>query len=277
MEAIARRTDNTCTKRNNVTYAAGLFQQQAAKKPRTYKKNGKKYLSETPVLEEDKVIHSASAITDAEDINRIVRNLLRAEKWRDAMLIVLGCNTGWRISDLLRYRVKDILMEDGEVRRSFRPKEKKTKNFREVGYNEAIREMLFLYMEKDPTLTEESYLFYNQSNHKVLVSETEQRALITRQAANDIIKRAVGTIGLQGKFSTHSLRQTFSYHWAKLVTKSEERMQSFMAMQALQIGLGHKAISSTKHYAGYIAEQILGTYDFMNLGLEAIKQYREEN
>lgn len=244
--------------------------------PKTVVQDGKRYNTQFRVLQEKKEIKSADPIREEEDINRVVSDCLSAGLWRDAMLFVLGCNTAFRISDLLCYRVSDIIGINGEVRLSFIPKEQKNGHFRKVYYNEAIMEMMNLYIKKDPSLRSSSFLFYNHSRNARLCkmdNETEVYEAMTRQSAGRLIKNTMQRMMIDGHYSTHSLRQTFTYHFQKMMFGDSEKMGIPLTIQALQMMLGHTRMTSTVHYSKYVEEKIAGMYGDMNLGLGAIQKF----
>lgn len=247
--------------------------------PKTLVENGKRYNNQFQILKEKKEVHSADPIRNAADIDRIVLYLLRSQKWRDAMLFILGCNTAFRISDLLRYRVCDIVGLDNQERLSFVPQEKKTGHFRKIYYNQAIHAMMALYLKMDKSLQPSSFLFYNQSRNARwcrMDDGSEVYEAMTRQAADRVIKATMEQFDTPGHYSTHSWRQTFTYHFECMMFEDSENLNIPLTIQALQMILGHSSITSTFHYSNRAEEEIARLYNNMNLGLTAIKLFNAE-
>ena len=235
--------------------AAAPAQQEnnvVVKYPKTVIENGKRYNTQFRILHERKESQSADPIEDKADIDRIVLDFLMRQKWREAMLFVLGCNTAFRIGDLLCYRVSDVIGVNGEIKLSFATDEQKTGHGRKVFYNTAIKEMMDLYLEKDSSLVASSFLFYNKSRGARLCrmdDGSEVLEAMSRQTAWKLIKSAVESLGIEGQYSAHTLRQTFSYQFEKMMFNDKEKIGIPLTVQALQMMLGHSATSSTMHYS----------------------------
>ena len=69
--------------------------------------------------------HAAEAIKSESDINTVVNYLIRAKRWRDLLLFVMGINFGFRCGDLLSLRIGDVVDASGRIVRSFKIKEEK--------------------------------------------------------------------------------------------------------------------------------------------------------
>lgn len=250
------------------------------KLPKTIVENGKRYNRDFRTLEEKKEVHSAAPIESKADIDKLVLHCLNNGQWRDAMLFVLGFNTAFRIGDLLRYRVSDVVGVDGETRLSFTPQEEKTAHFRKVYYNNAIREMMKLYLEKDKSLLPSSFLFYNQSRGARLCKMDDGSEVIeamSRQSAYKLIRRHIEEIGIKGHYSAHTLRQTFTYQFQDMMLDDKDKIGTFLTIQALQEILGHTRVSSTKHYSKRLEQEFAKVYEEMSLGLGAINTFKSIN
>lgn len=232
----------------------------------------------------------ADTIRDRESIDKIVRFLMQNKRKRvAAILFILGINTGFRCGDLLTFRVRDVLDEDGEVIETLMLAEQKTGKTRLVYFNEAVRTVLAWHI-KNWDLQMDSYLFENRSPHALYLDEfvydelgnltgmstvsekyymigsqkyQRQPAPVARRSASDWIKNAAKDCGIPGHFSSHCMRKTFAHFigidWA-------DEYNSL----AVQKALGHSyEKTTTEHYLSVDNEALRERWMDLNLGLEA--------
>ena len=139
-------------------------------------------------------------IRDEKHIKQIKRRL-KKDSPRDYLLFVMGINNGLRISDLLKVKVGDVrYLAAGETKQIT---EQKTKKKNVLMVNQTIHEALHLYL-KTNNFTDSDYLFQSrnkdaQGNNKPLAKETVAKMVKS------------WTEGMQGNYSTHSLRKTWGY------------------------------------------------------------------
>ena len=164
---------------------------------------------------------------------------------RDKALFIVGLKTGYRISELLSLRVRDVLGPKGEIadyvtveRRNVK---KKTQG-RTVPLHPEAKEALKAWldeMERRGLLKPDVPVFLSQKKGEI-------RALDKRSAWR-ILKNAFRKAGLSGKLATHTLRKTF----ARKVHEALGR-----DLFATQIALGHKNIATTVRYLSTSVETI---------------------
>ena len=165
-------------------------------------------------------------IREKEYINAVKR-VLNESGTRNLLLFLLGINTGLRVSDLLRLKVKDVKDKD-----SVQIREKKTKKTKKFPIPKEIRIFISEYVERKPL---SRYLFKSRKSNKP----------ITRVQAYRIIKEAGRVLGLDHT-GTHSLRKTFGYHFYKQ-TKDIALLQKI---------LNHSSQDITLRYIGVTQEII---------------------
>jgi integrase len=155
--------------------------------------------------------------------------------YRDQALIWLGFYTGFRISELLSIRVKDILLPNGRITDWVCLKKANTKG-KKAGRNGQINDNLKPILEAYLSECElknrpESYLF---------PSPRGDDFPITARQGERIYKKCFDGARIEGgKLATHSGRKTF----AKMVYEAVGN-----DLLSLQTAMGHKSISSTQHY-----------------------------
>mgnify|MGYP000329507262 CR=1 FL=1 len=137
-------------------------------------------------------MNKVEPIRDTQKIEEM-KKILKQKNYRDYLLFVIGINTGFRISDILNLKVKDV-----KDKRHIKIKEKKTGKVKKALINDKLKEDIadYIYFRN-----EEEYLFKSREGES-----------ITRSRAYQIIKEAARSIKISSSIGTHSLRKTFGYH-----------------------------------------------------------------
>ena len=144
-------------------------------------------------------METVQPIKDKALVQRLYESLKRYSD-RDALLFLTGINTGFRISDILRIKVKNV-MAAGEITQYLFIKESKTRKAANRIINPSFAKELKEYIEMF-FLEPDDYLFFRQidpTNH------------ITRQYAWARLKKGAYKVGINN-FGTHTMRKTFGYY-----------------------------------------------------------------
>ncbi|WP_216827633.1 tyrosine-type recombinase/integrase [Alkalihalobacterium elongatum] len=165
------------------------------------------------------------AIKDKSKIGEMKQILLNHSK-RDYLFFVVGINTGLRVSELLRLKVKDVFTNENVVKEYYEFNDKKK---RYIYFNNKVKSALEIHAESFQ-LKEDDYLFKSQKGDQP----------ITRQQAYRIINHVARLAGLNQKIGTHTLRKTFGYHAYK----------RGVAISLLQKHFNHSTPSETYKYLG---------------------------
>jgi len=173
-------------------------------------------------------------IRRTEDIEKIKK--LLCGDMRDKLLFVLGINSGLRIGDLLKLRVKDF--KDLRLGDSLQITEQKTGKKNVLLLNKAIFKTFNEYMEKVKP-SPEDFLFYSRKGNKPLRVET----------VNRMVKSWCETIGLSGNYGCHSLRKTFGYIQRTIFGTSSELICR---------RYNHSSPSITMRYLGITSKEVEG-------------------
>lgn len=142
------------------------------------------------------------SLTESE-IKRVLKWL--ADKLRDRALFVTGLRTGFRISEILSLRVRDVQDENGRIKdkitvlREFMKGLAVKKKSRTVAVHPDVKIALKEYIT-EAELKPDDYLFPNPKGEKAL----------SRFQAWRILKDAYSACGLKGKLATHTMRKTFA-------------------------------------------------------------------
>lgn len=127
------------------------------------------------------------------EIIRQIKEFLKRRSERNYILFLFGINTGMRISDILKLKVKDVEGWSVYVR------EGKTKKLREVRMPPELKKEVRQYVKGKP---KNEYLFK---------SRIGQNKPITRGMAYCILQEVADEFGLE-RIGTHSFRKTYGYH-----------------------------------------------------------------
>lgn len=176
-------------------------------------------------------------IRDKHDIKRIINYFNSQNKHKYAVLFELGVNSGLRVSDLLKLKVKDVLHKD-----KISLREKKTNKAKVFPLKLSLQKLLNDFV-KNRDLNE--YLFLGKHwlpldrivIYKALVSACKQ-------------------LNINANVGTHTMRKTFGYHHYK----------QYKDIALLQTIFNHYTPEVTKRYIGITQDEINESY--LNLNLE---------
>ena len=216
-----------------------------------------------------------------DEVNAVVKELAK-HSYRDVCLFVMGCNTQLRISDILDFKWKDILNDDGTVKAEVRKIEKKNKNPKHIYINDAIKLAVGLYKNSLSSINMSDYLFVSRGNRRNLVAVARDGDIVlhsrplSEQLVSGIIRNATKRIGIWSptrKFSTHSMRKTGARAAAGYLTG--RALPDEIAIEAASIErvrgmLGHSNANITAKYIDLQDKFDRTVYLWMNLGLEAL-------
>jgi len=159
---------------------------------------------------------------------------------RNLLLWVLGTNTGLRISDILKLKLKDVTNNKGEIKGSIELVEQKTKRPRMITIRPPVKKELEYFLKDTGIYDRNEYLFKDRRKGKDSVNKPITRVRCW-QMINDWGRKA----GVTFRIGTHTLRKIFGTHAFRagipLIYISEE--------------LGHRNVEVTKRYLGITAEE----------------------
>lgn len=155
---------------------------------------------------------------------------------RDKLLVTLGLASGFRISEILSLRIKDLVTPDGKVldRVSLKASNTKTGKGRVQVLHTKVKAAVKEWVEH---LFNKGFDF----DSVVFVGRKNTGKAITRQHAWYILKTLFAQAGIYGQTGTHTLRKTFA----------KEMKSSLGDIQKVADALGHKSITSTICYLSF--------------------------
>jgi|TARA_R100001530_G_scaffold3784_1_gene5422 integrase len=145
-------------------------------------------------------------VKDMNQISNMIRILERKGNKRDPLLLRFGLNTGLRIKDILRLKVKYLFHPDGTLKEYldlFESKtiKRKTRKLKQIKLNSVIRPELESYV-KFYGLEPEDWIFFSLKN---------PANPLDRIRAYTMLRDAAQKSGVT-KFGTHSMRKTLAYN-----------------------------------------------------------------
>lgn len=225
----------------------------------------------------DTTSHAAEPIKSLDDICKVQNYMLENGMYRDNLLFTCGINFGLRISDLLKLQVGHLLNAEGNTYNDrIVLNEQKTGKRRVVYMNDAVMDAADLYfgdlVVRGITPDLNDFLFTNLSSNAKATAEYREAysPVLTSRSVERILKSVINDkCGLDIHASTHCLRKTFAYH---VIMTAKDRPR---AVEFLQKMFGHSSQAITLRYAGITDEEIMKTYQELNLGSDRSKARRE--
>lgn len=123
-----------------------------------------------------------------------IKAYLKETNDRNYMLFMIGINTGLRISDILKLKVKDVSGQYISMR------EKKTGKQKRMRITPDLKRSL------------KPYLNGKQDDEYLIRSRQGKNKPISRSSAYRILRSVASQFGLD-EIGTHTLRKTFGYHF----------------------------------------------------------------
>ncbi len=157
---------------------------------------------------------------------------------RNRLILELLFATGFRVSELIHIKLKDINLSEKSIRTLGKGKKERI-----VYYGEYAEEILnkFLSEARDILLNGKTseYLFVGKNSIK-----------LTRNRINEILDKEIQKIGLKHHISPHVLRHTFA---TQLLNNGAD-------IRSVQELLGHENLSTTQIYTHITSEQLRKAY-----------------
>lgn len=206
------------------------------KKTHCNKKAGRSSWVE-PITELDDVYKVIDYLQEKIDKETKRKDYKRA--WaRNKLYFCLGVFSGFRVSDLLELTWQDLFEKDGTTyRREVGIKEQKTGKIKEFYNTTASKKYIEEYVEEfHPDTTKDDFVFTNRQGKQ-----------LSRQSIEDFIKEATNAVGLQGNYSTHTVRKTYAYQY--YIVMHNEYGDQF-ALAEVQDMLNHLHTGTTLRYLG---------------------------
>jgi site-specific recombinase XerD len=177
------------------------------------------------------------------EIELMFRSLTGEFALRNSVLFELGLKTGFRVSEIISLRIKDV-MEFGKIKSYIKVEAKFMKNkkkSREVAVKESLKETLAAYI---PTLGTDPDLF-------LFPSREGNNQPLTRQGVRHVLIKLKQILQLEGSLGTHCMRKTFATDIWEI---------SGHDLYEVMLALGHDSMDTTKAYLPNILNEVMEKY-----------------
>jgi integrase len=182
-------------------------------------------------------MNTAQPIRDMKLIKDVMEVYKKGSKQH--LLLAFALNTGLRISDILKSKVKDC------VRGYWKDREEKTGKEKIIQLNPKLQLLIRDYVEAHK-LQDEDYLFFSNKN---------KAKPISRIQAHRIVAHAGDMVGLT--LSCHSLRKTFGYIAYK----------NGVDLSLLQYIFNHSSQAVTLRYIGVTQDEANKVTSALSIGI----------
>lgn len=172
-----------------------------------------------------------------------MKKILLANSERDYLMFVIGINSPYRISDLIRVKYHHVIDDKKRVKNHLILIEQKTKKENKVALSKGVKKAIEIYVGNH---------YKDNPNDYIFKSRKGINQPIGRVQAWQIMNDAAAELGLEN-IGTHSLRKTFGYHQIKRGTNITLLMKMF----------NHSSESVTLRYIGI-------TQDDMDAAVQAL-------
>ncbi|MBU2968752.1 tyrosine-type recombinase/integrase [Pseudoalteromonas sp. C2R02] len=191
---------------------------------------------------------TASPIKDVKDIKYIAQKLKAWGYFREAHMMIIGCNVALRYSDLSQLKFSDITVKSDGTGYIEQITEKKTQKTKSITFNKtamkSIQALLEWFNSKD---IQPIYIFQGTGNR---CKNTPKP--VSRSHVNDVLKYAREDLHLDFKLSTHSFRKTFGHN-----AYNDGKGINIKTLQKL---FNHASESETFAYIGITHQRVQEAY-----------------
>ena len=181
---------------------------------------------------------------------------------RNKLLFILGINLSLRASDLrtVKYsfffhKTDDGKLEFNEYYSLIPQKQKKTRKYIKLFFNDVVKNAIMNYIEYYPIDDIDSMVFASRKGDDEAIKEQTIWRILNDRAIEAGIKQNIGS---------HSLRKTFGY-WTW--HEAEDKNKALVILQQL---FAHSSTQVTMRYIGILDEEIKDTYYSISLGSDGV-------
>lgn len=181
---------------------------------------------------------------------------------RNKLLFILGINLSLRASDLrtVKYnfffhKTDDGKLEFNEYYSLIPQKQKKTRKYIKLFFNDVVKSAIMKYIECYPIDDIDSMVFASRKGDDEAIKEQTIWRILNDRAIEAGIKQNIGS---------HSLRKTFGY-WTW--HEAEDKNKALVVLQQL---FAHSSTQVTMRYIGILDEEIKDTYYSISLGSDGV-------
>ena len=171
-------------------------------------------------------------------LNKCIKILKTEKKFKIPFLVIVGINSGLRISDILTLKHKDFQTNSIEI------KEKKTNKYRKITINDNLKSAYKIFLSRlDEEPENDNFIFVSQKNSVFAV-----------RSVNRELKEILSDNNGKLNVSSHSLRKTFG---RRVFQNNKESEKSLIFLSDM---FNHSSVSLTRRYLGIRKEELENIY-----------------
>lgn len=190
------------------------------------------------------------------EVERVMDSIKGPNAARTAALFILGVRAGYRISELLSVRIKNLIFK-GKVVQNLRVERQHMKGGKKGKAKRIVASTREVPLNPDthPAILKQWRTLVHEHGHfdpntYFFQSRLRGNVAISRRQAWEDLTTVYAACGLEGKIATHGMRKTFA-RIALDIYKECWRPGEEIPIQKLQKALGHASIVSTQSYAEF--------------------------
>lgn len=188
---------------------------------------------------------------------------------RNAALLMLGVTTGWRVSELLILKRRDVLNVDKSTKKSIYITTSKSKHGKTAKLSPECRDYLTRWLRH-----QERKKGISSESTPVFTANGRRRCAMNRIQIWSILKRASKLLGFEGRFGTHSMRKTFGKKMYAVGLELERKGSNVDRWLFTGKALGHSSSSyGLANTQAYLSFEFVDPNDFIE---SAFVSFREK-
>jgi integrase len=196
-----------------------------------------------------KRISFVEPLRDINDFDKLISELEKDNKIKEALLLQVMYLTHLRVSDALILRFRDFIKKDGSLNNEVVLIEKKTGKSLRIRMFDALGEIILNYYVRYGSPRGDWFIFRSDSYIKQYRNVPWHRSYVWR-----FVKKYAKKAGIEENLGTHTFRKTWAYH---------AYMDGEMDIEEIMHELGHNNIRDTLIYCGIDDEVRKAHYEAM--------------
>ncbi len=188
---------------------------------------------------------------------------------RDRCLLIMGINCGFRITELLSLRLKDVVHNNRiqstvyVAARNMKKSGDKAEG-REIRMNKLVREYILLQVEHLHSIgcwSLDTYLFRSREGGNMA---------ITRNRAYQIISGLAHICNFEGCIGTHSMRKTYAGNMYNYMLDLAATGKRIDPLRETAKATGHRSIESLENYLSFMVGNVNSALDSFSNRYEVV-------
>ena len=206
-----------------------------------------------------------------EDLHRLLDYWRGRSDFMMPALIVLGCCTGFRISELISLNVEDVLGADGSIKRLVTVARRNMKGHADTAGKQGNKKSRTVKLSALAVTALDEWLprlqtraTYNK-RQPLFINRHNRR--LTRFNAYHRMKAAAAACGIQTRFATHSMRKTFAKCVYDFKLANQAAGAPVDVLFETSKALGHADTKSTAAYLSFCDAETDESFDAVGRAL----------